>query len=123
MAIEKKIVGEPDAFPALVAIHGIVAANDGGDAGLGDFGDGLFEGAEEMATGGGGDVASVGDGVDEKFRGAGLAGDFKEGEKVFEMGVDATIGDEADEVKALARSGRDGLLKNLVFGERAVADG
>jgi len=42
---------------------------------------------------------------------------------VFEMGVDATIGDEADEVKALARSGRDGLLKNLVFGERAVADG
>ena len=34
--------------------------------------------------------------------GAGLAGDFKEGEKVFEMGVDATIGDEADEVKALA---------------------
>ena len=55
-----------------------------------------------MAAGGGGDVASVGDCVDEDFGGAGLAGDFKQGEKVFEVGVNATIGDEADEVKALA---------------------
>ena len=102
MAIEKKSVGELDAFPTLVAVHSVVAANDGSDAGLGDFCDGLFEGAKKLAAGGGGDVAAIGDGVDEDFGGAGLAGDFKEGEKVFEMGVDATIGDEADEVKALA---------------------
>jgi hypothetical protein len=36
--------------------------------------------------------------------------------------VDATVGDETNEVKALARGGRDGFLQNLVLGEGAVAD-
>ena len=39
------------------------------------------------------------------------------------MGVDATIGDEADEVKALAGRGGDSFLQNLVFREGAVTDG
>jgi hypothetical protein len=42
---------------------------------------------------------------------------------VFEVGVDAAVGDEADEVEAPARSGGDGFLENFIAGERAVADG
>ena len=61
--------------------------------------------------------------MDENFRGAGLASDPEQGEKMFKVRVDATVGDEADEVKSLARRGPDRLLEDLILGEGAVADG
>ena len=42
---------------------------------------------------------------------------------MIEMGVDAAIGDESDEVEAFASGGRDRLPEDLVFGEGTVADG
>ena len=41
---------------------------------------------------------------------------------MFKVGVDAAVGNEPDEMEALACGGRDGLFENLVFGQGAVAD-
>jgi len=60
--------------------------------------------------------------VDEEFRGAGLAGDPEKGEEVIEVGMDTAVGNESDQVEALAGGGRDGFLQDTILGEGAIAD-
>ena len=96
----EEFVGGLDAFPAVVAVHGVEAADHGGDAADAEFLAFGFEGGDEAFGAGGGGVAAVGDGVDHDAV-AGeilLLGHFEEGVGVFLVGVDAAVGAEAEDV-------------------------
>ena len=88
------------ALPALVAIHGKVAADDGGDLGhaAGLAGD---EGEVIRAAGRRG-VAAIGDGVDEDVGHARVVRGFDERDEVILVAVHAAIGDEAEQMEARA---------------------
>lgn len=78
------------AIPAFVAVHGEVAADDGGDFGA-DFGGLVFDVGDEGGSAGGGGVSAIGDGVDEDVFYAGVCGVFGEGDELVLVGVDAAI--------------------------------
>ena len=48
LAVHHRAVGFFDAFPAIVAVHGVVAADDGGDLPDAVFAHFLFERAQEI---------------------------------------------------------------------------
>ena len=123
MAVEKEVMGELDPLPAFVAVHGVVATDHGGDPGLGDFGDCLFEGTEKFTSRGGGTIAAIGDGMDKDFSRAGGAGYFQQSKQVVDMGVNAAVRDQSKKVDPFSRCGGERIFEGLVFGERAVADG
>ena len=124
------VVGALDALPAVVAVHGPVAARHGGDAGV-DAGLGrqvLEEVAELGHVAGTGlrvDVAAVHEGVDANALDAALGGHLGERLDVAHVRVHAARAHEAHEVQGLAR-GLDvvhGLDEDLVLGDGAVLDG
>ena len=112
-------------LPAEIAVHGVVAATDAGE--LADvvflkFRVKLFEEAEAA---GGQRVAAVHEGVDEDVGEFVLRGEAQECVEVAAVGVDAAIGDEADEMKGSAFLGGElaGAGERGVGEEAAVEDG
>lgn len=89
---------ELDAVPALVPIHGVVATDDGGELPDAE----LTETVEELLQVGDGalgvGITAIGKEVDEDVGYAELAGDFEESKQMADVRVDATIGDEAQEM-------------------------
>ncbi len=64
-AVDHGAIGFFDAVPAIVAVHGVVAADDGGDLADAVFAHFLFERLEEFDAAVGRSVAAVGEAVDE----------------------------------------------------------
>jgi hypothetical protein len=115
------IPGELVALPALVAVHGVVAADDRGDfrtAGLQIF----FQLGHVGGTAGGRCVAAISDGVDhEVFDSGGFRGIAKRGEVIL-MRMHAAIADEAEEVQALAFGFFESVHEHGHGGEFAIAN-
>ncbi len=129
-AVDHGVEGLELALPALVAVHGVVAAVDGGDFADAVLAHLLFELGDVARAGGGAGVAAVHEGVDEDALKAVLAGSAKEGVEVLLVGVDAAVGDEAEEMKlaaavlgALHGSDDGGVLLEFVFRDELVDAG
>ena len=92
----------PASLPALVAVHGVEAANNRGDGGV-VVGANLRHLLDEALTRAGVGVAAVHEAMHERLvlQSIGLA-DLDEFEQVVEAGVDATIRAETHEVELLA---------------------
>ena len=123
-------VGLVDALPALVAVHRVVAAGDGGDRARAELGDVRLQVAHEAARAVGRGVAPVGEGVDEDARQAAVACELQEGAQVVVAGVDAAVAQEAEEVERLAalpgvldRADERGVLEEGAVLDRLVEAG
>ena len=112
-------------LPAAVAVHGVVAAADGGDVAGADFAECLLELLEVAEAAGGHGVAAVHEGVDEDAGELVLGGHAEEGVEVALVGVDAAVGEEADEVEGSSLLGGEfiGADERGVGEEAAVEDG
>ncbi len=94
-----EVVGFLYALPAFVAVHGVVAADEGGD--FGTFGQGGFERCQIFLCALRGRVAAIEAGVDGDFevlRGQ----DFGERYGLVLLGVDAAGGNQAEQVAGFA---------------------
>ncbi len=117
-------------LPAVVAVHGVVAAADAGELAGADLGELLVELFEIACAAGGEGVAAVEEGVDVDALEVVLRGHAEEGVEVSELGVDAAVGDEADEVQGVAALGcvvhgldEGGVLEELAGGDGGVDAG
>ena len=125
LAEDETLEGNLDAVPALIAVHGIVAADDGGDLADADLLDGVLEFLHVAGGRLGVGVAAVAEEVDEDLGHAGLLGGLEERVEVGLLGVDAAVGDEAAEVQppVAVLGALEGLLDDLVLRELALAHG
>ena len=121
--MDDRVVGELDPLPAGVAVHRVIAAADRGDtAGLAQP---ALELAEVAAAAVGQRVAAVGEGVKDDVGDALLRGELDRRLDVLPAGVDAAVGDEAEQVQAAARAAAGavaGSQQRLVLEEAAVGD-
>jgi hypothetical protein len=92
-AADKTIDSNLDSLPTLIAVHGVVAASDGGQLSKVNLVQ-LVEQLLHVSSGGaGGGVATVAKEVDEDLGDLGLLGGIKQGEEVVHVTVDTTIRD------------------------------
>ena len=125
LCVDDRVVAALRALPSLVAVHRVVAAADGGDAGVGvDLRQAGLEVVHEPESGARGRVTAIEERVDLHGRHAEACRQLHERDEVAIMGMDAAGPDEADGVQAT------GLLRALTGGEergagveRAVVDG
>jgi len=88
-----------DAVPALVAVHDIVASDDGGDLANADL-LGLVEQLLHVTRAAlGVRVAAVAEEVDEDLRHLHLLGDLEQADQVVDVRVDTAVGDEPQQVQ------------------------
>ena len=125
LAVHQQFVGFLDAAPALVAVHGIEASHDAGDASgtlCAVVGQLLDEALAALGVG----ITAVHEAVDKgAFADAIFLGDVAELEEVVQRRVYATVGGQAHEVDVFAvllgvREGRDNFL---VLQDAAVGTG
>ena len=124
-AVDDQVVGGADAVPAVVAVHGVVAADQAGDAALAELGEGgveQFDGGLGAAWRG---VAAVEEGVQVDLLGAALRGQLGHGDQVVLVAVHATVGEQAEDMHGLAGTGRlvHCASEHGVLEELAVTDG
>ena len=124
LAADEQVVGYLHALPALVAVHGVEAADDAGDvcAGLIAF---LLQLADEAHAGVRVGVAAVHEAVHVGLANLILFGNLAEFVEVVEAGVHAAVAGEAHEVHslALAHGILEGALHLLVLHDAAVLAG
>ena len=122
--MDDRVVGELGPLPAGVAVHRVVAAADGGDAaGLVQPALQLLQVARAAVRQ---RVAAVGEGVEDDVGHALLGGELDRRLDVLPAGVDAAVGDQAEQVQAAARAAAGALAggeQRLVLEEAAVGDG
>jgi hypothetical protein len=117
--------GEVGAFhpvPAIVAVHCVVAADDGADSRA--WWQCLLQALQVLGAGLRGGVATVGEGVDAGGN-AGVGQDAGERQGMVLVGVDATGGDEAHQMAgtAVGLQASDHGGEGRVAGQAAVDDG
>ena len=95
-------------LPAEVAVHGVVAAGDRGDLADAVLAELLLEGFEVAEAAGGHGVAAVHESVDEDAGEFVLRSQTQEPVEVALVRVDATVGEEAEEMEGACPAGRDG---------------
>ena len=125
LAVDHGVVGLLHPVPALVPVHGVVAAHDGGDlahADLGAVADGLLHKAQ---AGAGGHVPPVQEGVDIDLLQPLALGHPQQGVKVLDVGVDAAVAEKAHQVqgRSLGAAGLHGVEIGGVGKEAAVRHG
>ena len=119
------VIGPLHPIPALVPIHGVVTAHDGGDlshADLPALGRQLLHVA---LAGGGGHVAAVQEAVDIHPAQAAALGHLQQGEQVGDVAVDAAVGQQAHQVEGTVPllAVVHGLHIGVVLKKAAVLDG
>ena len=123
VGVDDRVVGELGPLPARVAVHRVVAAADGGDAAR--LAQPALELGEVLAAAVGQRVAAVGEGVEDDVGDALLGGELDRRLDVLPAGVDAAVGDQAEQVEAAARAAPGTLAggeQRLVLEEAAVGD-
>jgi hypothetical protein len=121
-AVDDGAIGQFDALPAIVAIHGVVAADERGnfaDAQLAHF---LLQLADKILAAVRRRVATVHETVHENFCHAGLLGHFKQREEVLDMGMYAAVAEQSHEVQLMAAAAIHGLLEQREVLELLVGD-
>ena len=94
----ERLVSARHAVPALVAIHRVVAPADRRDASA-RCGEGLLEALDVVGGGAGRRVPAVGEDVHRDPRHAAPPRELEQGLEVALVGVDAAVGDEAEEMQ------------------------
>jgi len=115
-------IGEFDALPAVVAIHRVVAADEGSDFADAEFAHFLLELADEVAAAVGRSVAAVHEAVDEDFFDFPLLGHFEEREEMVDVRMYAAVAEEADEMQLALAAALHGLLEERDLVELFVGD-
>ena len=102
LALDELVVGHLDAVPALVAVHGVEAADDAGHGGAALLAV-CHQAFDEALTALGVRVAAVHEAVNEGAAADAIfVGDVDEFEQVVQRGVYAAVAGQAHEVEALA---------------------
>ena len=117
-------------FPAEVAVHGVVASADAGEVADADLLELLLQLLEVAEAAVGHGVTAVHEGMDEDAREFVLGGQAEECVEMTLVGVDATVGEQANEVEAaaflpsqLAGTGEGGVGKEGAVGDGGVDAG
>jgi hypothetical protein len=98
--VDHGVPGQAGAFPAAVAVHRVVATDDGADAGrAAEVGDRPLQPRQVAAAAVGRGVAAVREGVDGDPRDATASGQVDQADQVAEVGVDAAVGHQAQQVE------------------------
>ena len=125
-SVNELVVRFLNAFPSLVAIHGVVASGDGGNH-AGTLGAVLLELGDKALAALRVSVTAVHEAVDEDFVQLILVGDVAESEEVLQRAVHAAVAGEAHEVYATARllsagesSDHLGVLHDGAVGDGAI---
>ncbi len=121
---DERFVGDLDAFPAVIAVHRVVAAHDRSNFAHADLGDLLLDLLDVDRGTGGRRIAAVGDQVEIYLGHALLFGEAHERIEVIIHRVDATLTDEAQEVEG-APLGFDmfhGAQERFILEEAARGD-
>ena len=121
--VDDRVVGELGPLPARVAVHRVVAAADRADPPR--LPQPALELGEVAAAAVRQRVAAVGEGVEDDVGHALLGGELDRRLDVLPAGVDAAVGDEAEQVQAPARAAAGALAggqQGLVLEEAAVGD-
>lgn len=113
-----------DAFPVVVAVHGVGAAVEGGDLAVRDLFEEVVDLAEVEVGVFGAGIAAVEDEVEAKFADVVLVGQFDESEVVVQVSVDAGGGDHANKMEGglVLVDVVDGVHEGFVGEEGAVVD-
>src|SRR5271154_1741951 len=114
-------VGFFDALPAIVAVHGVVAAADGGDLAHAELAHLLLELAEEIYSAVGGSVAPVHKAVDENILDFIFARHLEEREEMIDVRMDAAVAHKAEKVELARAAAFHGFEKQRL--ERKLAGG
>ena len=125
LAVDHGVIGLLHPVPALVAVHGVVAAHDRGDLPHADLGALLYGLGHEVLAAGGRHIPAVQERVDIDLLQPPALGHLQKGPEVGVVGVDAPIGEKAVEVEGVPPrlAGVHGGHVGFVFKEGAVLDG
>ena len=125
LAVDHRVVGALKTVPALVAVHGVVAAHDGRDLADAELGALFLRLGDEVRAGGGGDVAPVEEAVQVHALEALDAGHLQKRPDVLHGGVYAAVGEQSVEVqrRALFQTGVHRGVVGGIFKEGAVLNG
>ena len=125
LAVDDQLISLLHAIPAVVAVHGEVAADQAGDPALAQAGEGGLQQFDGALRALGRRVAAVEEGVQVDLLGTAPSCQLGHGDQVVLMAVHAAIGQQAEDVHGLAAGG--GLVHGgadvRVLEEVAVADG
>ena len=125
LAVYEGGVGLFHPVPAVVAVHGVVAAGDGGDFAHAQLGELLLELLDVALAGIGRDVAAVHDGVHVQLGGAQVLCQVQQAEQMLDVAVHAARGEKAHQMDGFAAldGGLHGPHNGLVFADGAILDG
>ena len=98
-AVGHGAIGFFDAIPAIVAVHGIVAADDGGDLADAVLAHFLFERLQKIDAAVGRGVAAVYEAVNEDARDFIFAGHAQQSIEMLDVGVHAAVAEEAEQME------------------------
>ena len=125
LAAYEQVVGQLDAVPMLVAVHGVIAADDGCDNACAHFIHVLLQVGDEALARPGVGIPAVHEAVNEAILNIVHLGDVDEFQEVVEGRVNTASGSQAHQVQALATGLciAEGLLDLRVFQDGVVGNG
>jgi hypothetical protein len=88
-----------DALPAIIAVHGVIAAADAGNLADAVFAHLLLELSHVVDAAIRRRIAAIGEAMDKNARDSLLLGHAQQGEKVLQLGMNAAVADEAHQVE------------------------
>src|SRR4029077_1111856 len=122
VAVNHRAIGFFDALPAVVAVHRVVTADDGGDLADGEFAHFLLELTEEVDAAVRRRVAAVQEAVHENARDLIFARHAKESEELIDVRVDAADAKQAEQMKLVIATALHGFDEQGLAREFAVGD-
>ena len=125
LAVDHGVIGQLHPLPAVVPVHGVIPAHNGGDFAHAQGLALVPAGGDEVPAAGGGHVPPVQEGVDIHPGQALVLGHLQQGIQVLDVGVDAAVGQKPVQVQAgaLFQAVVHGLVVGGVFKEAAIVDG
>ena len=125
LAVDHSVIGGLHTVPALVAVHGVVAAHERGDLTNAQLPTLFHRPGHIVHAGGGGNVPSIQKCVDVDPLKATVLCHFHQGKEVVDMGVNAAVAEQAHEVKgrALFLAGIHGVNIGGILEEIPVING
>ena len=125
LARDHRVEGLALALPALVAVHGVIAAVDRSDLGHAVFAHFLLELAEEINAALGRRVAAVHEAVDENVRDFILARHAQQGEQMLQLRMNAAVADETHQMQltraaAFHRFEQERLAEEFAAGDELI---
>ena len=122
LAVHDGAVGQLHALPAIIAIHGVVTADESGDLSDLQLAHLLLQLADEIAAAVRRRVAAVHEAMDEDFLDFLLLGHFEQREKMLDVRVHAAIAEQAEEVELALAAALHRLLKQRNILQLLVGD-